>query len=60
MGVDGSCLHELDNTDLEEELGVKSRISRRKIMKWVEGGFYEFDQYLKSKLRQKGSMIELC
>ena len=59
-GVDGSCLHDLDHNDLETELGVKSKISRKKIMKWVEGGFTEFNTYLKNRATLKESMMDIC
>ena len=51
-GVDGSCLQMLEQHDLETEIGVRSKIARKKIMKWVESGFQDFNVFLDSKTTQ--------
>jgi hypothetical protein len=32
IGIDGSCLHSISESDLREELGVSSKIMIKKIM----------------------------
>ena len=45
-GIDGSCIHLIDEEILKEELGVMSPIIRKKLLNWINYGLKGFDSYL--------------
>lgn len=47
--IDGSCLGTLESADLEHELEVKSLLSRKKLLKWIQEGLHAFEKYVENK-----------
>lgn len=40
-------------SDLEERLSVKSLFSRKKLLKWIQGGFEGFEKFVENKKKTK-------
>jgi hypothetical protein len=51
--IDGSCLKDLSVEDLEGELLVRSVITKKKILKWIQEGFDSFDKFVENKKKNE-------
>lgn len=56
MGVDGYLILDLEENDIEEELQIKTKLHRRKIMKAIEV-LREYTKFLKEFPHNNGEKI---
>jgi hypothetical protein len=47
--VDGSCLADLTNDDIKNELSIESKIITKKLIHWVTQGICQYDEFLLKK-----------
>ncbi|CAK76878.1 unnamed protein product (macronuclear) [Paramecium tetraurelia] len=65
--IDGSCLELIEENDLIDDLGINSKIVRKKLMHWLKNGLKEYTQHIKSvmvddkrcdKMEQENTSLE--
>jgi len=44
--IDGSCLTEITNDDLENDLEIKSTILRKKLIAWFSSGLNQYETFI--------------
>ncbi|KRX02394.1 Sterile alpha motif/pointed domain [Pseudocohnilembus persalinus] len=47
--IDGACLSYISDEDLQNDLGVKSNIIRKKLLNWFQVGIKQYSLYLKNE-----------